>query len=81
MMLWPNGKKVPRGREGKTEGYNEQNVCAEESRAGVTGMSLPMNLLPITDHNHFHLHSNPRHSRNNQNTRNTHHRMESGSIS
>lgn len=34
-----SGKKVLRGREGKTEDYDEQKVCAgQESTAGVTGM-------------------------------------------
>lgn len=38
-MSQPGGKKVPKGRQEKTEGYNEQKVCAgQESTAGVTGI-------------------------------------------
>lgn len=49
MMSWPNGKKVPIGREGKTEGYNEQNVYAgKESRAGGTGVqAYPLTSYPL----------------------------------
>lgn len=47
--MMPNGKKVPIGREGKTEGYNEQNVCAgKERRAGGTGIqAYPVSSYPL----------------------------------